>query len=360
MEKARYRTAREKERAMTRKHAAWSLVVCLVLSFIISCAPAQQKPEVNVVWPLPPDEPRVKFVDIFWSSLDLKKQPGVAETIFGAEKVEGFTKPYGIAVDHQSRVYVTDVGRVMVFDLPNKNFFSIGIEPGVGQLRVPIGVAVAPDGRLFVTDVAADRVFIYQNGRYINAIGESGELESPSGLCIDKKNELLYVVDSRKHLVNAYSLSQYKLVRTIGSRGDGDGKFNFPTNIAVDAAGNIYVVDTGNFRVQVFDAEGNFKRAFGKLGDTPGSLARPKGIGLDAEGHIYVADAAFQNFQIFDQEGNILLFVGESGFGPGKFNLPAGLTIDQDDRIYVVDQVPGSFQIFQYLGEKWKSRQQGK
>ncbi len=347
----------KQETVVAKKHAVGAFVVCLALSFIISCAPAQQKPDVNVVWPLPPDEPRVKFVDIFWSSLDLKKQTGVADSIFGAEQVEGFTKPYGIAVDHVGRVYVTDVGKVMVFDLPNKNLFSIGAEPGVGQLRVPIGVAAATDGRLFVTDVAADRVFVYQNGRYANAIGESGELESPSGLCIDETRGLLYVVDSRKHVIMVYSLGQYRLVKTIGSRGNEDGKFNFPTNIAVDPAGNIYVVDTGNFRVQVFDAEGNFKRVFGKLGDAPGSLARPKGIGLDSEGHIYVVDAAFQNFQIFDQEGNILLFVGESGFGPGKFNLPAGLAIDKDDRIYVVDQIPGSFQIFQYLGEKWKSMQ---
>jgi len=345
---------------MAKKHVVWLFVACMALSLIIACAPAQQKPEVNVVWPLPPDEPRVKFVDIFWSSLDLSKQAGVAEAIFGAEQVEGFTKPYGIAVDNMGRVYVTDAGRVMVFDLLNKTFSFIGKDPGVGQLRVPLGIAAASDGRLFVTDVAADRVFVYQNGRYSNALGESGEFESPSGLCIDETRGLLYVVDSRKHVISVYSLTQNKLIRTIGSRGEEEGKFNFPTNIAVDPTGNIYVVDTGNFRVQVFDAEGNFKRAFGKLGDAPGTLARPKGIGLDSEGHIYIADAAFQNFQIFDQEGNILLFVGESGFGPGKFNLPAGLTIDKNDRIYVVDQVPGSFQIFQYLGEKWKSTQQSK
>jgi hypothetical protein len=69
-------------------------------------------------------------------------------------------------------------------------------------------------------------------------------------------------------------------------------------------------------------------------------------------------DTAFQNFQIFDQSGRILLAVGSGGIDPGEFLLPAGITIDDQDRIYVVNQVPGSVQIFQYLGEKWKKKEE--
>jgi DNA-binding beta-propeller fold protein YncE len=329
-----------------------------LLSLIISCTPAYQKPKVDAVWPLPPDEPRVKFVDFFYSTADIGRATGIAETLFGEEQIESFVKPYGVAVDSEGSIYITDVGRVMVFDLKKKTFYILGADPGTGNLKLPIGIATASDGRVFVGDISADRVYVYRNGKYLNSIGQTGELESPSGVALDEQRKLVYVVDSKKHHVNVYSLDDYRLLKTMGSRGVADGDFNFPTNIAMDAEGNLYVVDTGNYRVQIFDPAGKFVRSIGRLGDNPGTLARPKGIAIDSEGHIYVVDAAFDNFQIFDKEGHLLLFVGEGGRGPGKFLLPAGITIDKDDKIYVIDQFPGSLQIFQYLGEKYKKNKQ--
>ena len=68
---------------------------------------------------------------------------------------------------------------------------------------------------------------------------------------------------------------------------------------AVAADGTLYVLDSGNFRVQAFDREGTFLRAFGKAGVNTGNFARPRGIAVDDEGRIYVSDASFNNFQIF-------------------------------------------------------------
>lgn len=331
-----------------------NIMLYILLSLIISCASPYQKPSLELVWPKPPDEPRIKFVDIIVSSLDAGKKAGVAEMLFGEELVERFLKPYGVAVDKEGRIYVTDVGRVMVFDLAKKEFSTLGADPGSGQLRLPIGVAAATDGRLFVADIAADKIYVYRSGRYLTEFGETGEFESPSGLALDERRGLLYVCDSKKHRVSVFSLVDYKLVRRFGQKGEAEGEFNYPTNIAVDADGNSYVVDTANFRVQAFNVGGKFLRTFGKSGDMPGALGRPKGIALDSDGHVYVADAAFSNIQIFDREGALLLYFGSHGLGPGAFQLLAGMTIDSEDRIYVVDQVPGSFQIFQYLGEKYK------
>ncbi|MBI5102232.1 MAG: 6-bladed beta-propeller [Nitrospirae bacterium] len=335
----------------------YSLLIVLPLVFA-SCAPPPEKRKYDLQWPLPPDEPKVKFVDMYETSLDVVKQTGAADVIFGAEQAMNFVKPYGIVSDGAGKVYVSDVGGVVMFDLVNKAFTTIGTDPGVGQLKVPLGLALSSDGRLFVSDVAADKVMIYKNGNFQTSFGDKREFESPSGLAVDEKRGLIYVLDAKMHRISVHSLSTYKLLKTIGKRGEGDGEFNYPTNIALDDKGTIYVVDTGNYRIQTIDPDGTFVKVFGQAGDTPGALGRPKGIAVDSEGHLYVADAAFGNFQIFDKDGKILLFVGEAGSGPGKFQLPAGLAIDKNDMIYVVDQLPGSFQVFQYMSEKWKRAQE--
>jgi DNA-binding beta-propeller fold protein YncE len=344
-----------------KQHAIRVLVAAsfiILISIFHACAPATyERPKIDLVWPLPPDEPRIKFVDIFASSLDFGKSRSFSSALFGEEDVEGFNKPYGVAVDKEGRIYVTDIGRVFVIDLQKKDYELLGTEAGSGRLAIPIGITVAQDGRVFVADTAQDRVFVYSEKKFVTAIGKTGELESPSGVALDEKRGLIYIVDSKKHMVSIYSLKDYSKIRAFGQRGGGPGEFNYPTNITLDKDGKVYVVDTANFRVQIFDPEGKHLKTIGSLGDTPGSLARPKGIGVDSEGHIYVVDTAFQNFQIFDQEGNVLLFVGGAGYGPGKFGLPAGLTIDENDRIYVIDQIPANLQIFQYLGDKAKKTQ---
>jgi DNA-binding beta-propeller fold protein YncE len=110
-------------------------------------------------------------------------------------------------------------------------------------------------------------------------------------------------------------------------------------------------MDSFNFRVQIFDADGKFVSKFGGIGTGFGQFSKPKGIGVDSEGHIYVSDAAFNNVQIFDQEGRLLLFFGEMGRRRGQFWLPAGLAVDAHDRIYVADQYNKRINVYQYLPE---------
>jgi DNA-binding beta-propeller fold protein YncE len=195
-----------------------------------------------------------------------------------------------------------------------------------------------------------NRVFGYApDGSLALAIGRDGEFENPSGLAIDGAAHQLYVADAKKHQVFCYSTQDGHLIRAIGKRGVEHGEFNFPTNLSVDREGRLYVADTLNFRVQVFDRSGTFVKSIGAQGDGPGALNRAKGVGVDSEGHIYIADSSFNNFQIFDGEGQILMFVGSPGTGPGEFLLPAGLFVDSRDRIYVADQGNARVQVFEYL-----------
>jgi DNA-binding beta-propeller fold protein YncE len=311
-----------------------------------------------LVWPLPPEQPRIRYVTTYRGVSDFKvrKMPKWKTLLLGAEDPtarpsDELVKPYGVAVSRLGRVYVADTvaRRVFVFDPEAKGVSFVG-ETGLGKLTKPVGVAVDGEGKVFVADATMNRVFGYDlAGQLAIAIGREGELESPSGLTVDRERNLLYVADAKKHYVLCYSTKDGSAVRTIGHRGGGPGEFNFPTNLTVGGNGRLYVADTLNFRIQVFDHDGGFLAEFGAQGDTPGTFNRPKGVGVDSEDHIYVADSSFNNFQIFDAAGQLLLYVGSGGSQPGEFFLPAGLCIDDRDRIYVADQGNARVQVFEYL-----------
>ncbi|MEQ1897703.1 MAG: 6-bladed beta-propeller [Vicinamibacterales bacterium] len=312
-----------------------------------------------LTWPLPPEQPRIRYVTSYRGADDFKlvKKPSkLMVALLGAKDqatpgADRLVKPYGVAVAPNGRIYIADTAarRVYALDPEAKTVAFLG-DSGAGKLAKPIGVAVDSRGVVFVADATLKRVFGYgADGRLVIAIGHEGELENPSGLAVDRTRQLLFVADAAKHQILSYSTVDGAPRATVGKRGSEPGEFNFPTNLAVDRDGTLYVADTLNFRIQAFDAAGAFVREFGTLGDSPGNLNRPKGIGVDSAGHIYVVDASFNNFQIFDKEGHLLLFVGAHGSNPGEFFLPAGLFIDERDRVYVADQGNARVQVFQYI-----------
>ena len=187
----------------------------------------------------------------------------------------------------------------------------------------------------------------------------------PAGLAVDNENRFLYVADSERDQVLVYDADTFKFLRAIGKpSGKHDltepGSFSRPTNVAVDKDGNLYVADTFNNRIEIFDADGEFIRAFGKAGDGPGYFARPKGVGVDADGHVWVADAVQDRVQVFTPEGRLLIYIGGHGMLPGEFSTMAGLTFDNKNRLYTTEQYPGRLQIFRYITDEEAKAEQAK
>lgn len=323
---------------------------------------ALQAPPASVanelVWPLPPDPPRVRFVAAYSGEADFKKKAGgFKRLLLGPEppSAVALKKPYGVAASDDGRIYVTDTGSatVFAFDPARREVRQLGVEGRV-HFRVPTGIAVDGAGRVFVADSGLAAIYCFDAaGKPVMSLGGK-ELQSPAGLAIDRARHRLYAADSRGHRILSWDIDSGRFVAAWGTRGGGDGQFNYPTNLAVDKAGRVYVTDTGNFRVAILDADGRFVRAFGDAGDAMGHFHRPKGIGVDSAGHVYVSDAAFNNYQIFDDTGQLLLWIGGTGRDPGTFWLPAGLYVDAKDRVYVVDQANARVQVFQYLGSSAK------
>jgi sugar lactone lactonase YvrE len=189
---------------------------------------------------------------------------------------------------------------------------------------------------------------------------------SPGGLALDRENRLLYVADVELDQVLVYDADTLKLLRKIGTTGHKHelttpGDFAKPTGLAVDKDGNLYVADTLNDRIEVFDADGQFIRTFGKNGDGPGYFGRPKGVAIDGDGHIWVADGMQDRIQVFNREWQLLIVLGGHGLLPGQFQGLASITIDKKNRVFTSEIFPGRVQQFRYVtdAEAEKQRRAG-
>ena len=234
---------------------------------------------------------------------------------------------------------------IKVFDIPSGKFFTIG-EEEPGQLAKPLGLDVDRAGRLYVADATLKMIMIYdRDGKFLRKIGGKELFDRISSVTVDPVGRQIYVVDiggvkSENHRIRVFETATGRHVMDIGKRGDGPGEFNLPRDMAIGNEGRLYVVDGGNFRVQIFNADGTYRDSFGSVGRQLGNFARPKEIATDPDGNVYVADAAFGNFQIFNPDGELLMFIGnrsEQG-GPAKYILPSGIAVDQDGRVFFVDQ----------------------
>jgi len=328
-------------------------VLILGGTFLLGCS--QKKVPIDIVWPFPPEPPRIRYIRPIRASSDVErgsKQEMLVNLLLGGQrKIYLIKKPYGVHVDPFGRLLVADTGwgKVLVFDLKNNKFNFMGEGPA-GQLSKPACIATDQDGTIYVSDLILHRVFIYDRDfQFKRGLGSSTTFKQPVGIAIDRTRRRVYVVDLLKHQVVIFDTDGRK-VGTIGKRGGGNGEFNYPSNIAVAANGDVYVTDTFNFRVQRFDASGKYLGQWGKAGDLPGMFARPKGVALDHEGHVYVVDTTFQNVQVFTPDGKLLLFFGGAGRDLGQFYLPAGIDITPEGAIYVADQLNRRIDVLKYLG----------
>jgi len=123
----------------------------------------------------------------------------------------------------------------------------------------------------------------------------------------------------------------------VATYGSGDGQFNEPYAVATDGAGDLYVADFGNNRIQKFNSDGAFLTKWGSAGTANGQFDNPQGIATDNAGNVYVSDTGNHRIQKFTADGTFLAKWGSAGTGNGQFNDPTGLATDASANVYVAD-----------------------
>ena len=177
-------------------------------------------------------------------------------------------------------------------------------------------LAVAPDGTLYVTDTANHRVWhVTPQGEVLAMWGVygvgPGQFNEPWGIAL-AGDGTVYVADTWNHRVQKFDahgqyLGSWGTLAQV-NLGDPVGQYVFygPRGIDVSSSGEVYVTDTGNKRVVVFDAAGIFLREFGGSGANPGQMNEPVGIAVGAAGTVFVADTWNQRVQVLTGEGIFL------------------------------------------------------
>jgi len=144
-----------------------------------------------------------------------------------------------------------------------------------------------------------------------------------------------------------------------GESGSGDGLFKGIRGVAVNPGGSVYVLDSGNNRVQEFNFRGGFQKKWGSAGSGDGEFNGPSGIAVDKDnGNIFVADTGNSRVEKFDRNGKFLKTWGSSGGGDNQFSNAAAIAVGPDHSVYVVDSIDHVVKKFSEFGDfrvKWKT-----
>jgi len=180
-----------------------------------------------------------------------------------------------------------------------------------------------------------------------------GQFVNPRAMALSPQGQV-YVADSGNHRIQIFDQSGTFLKSWDVPAGNASGQVGDEMwGIAVSSDGKVYISDTWNHRVEIFDEDGNFIGEFGAFADAqgdaqafPGSFWGPRDIVLDSDGNVFVADTGNKRIQKFTADGKFLGSWGGSGIEPGHFEEPTGLAIDTSGNIYVADAWNQRVQVF--------------
>ena len=227
-----------------------------------------------------------------------------------------------------------------------------------GELLYPQGIFVNDSGEIFVVDQGNSRIQVFdKSGKFLRMFGGKKYLYRP--LCVaELKNGNIIVTDSYNQATTGSGIAIFskegKFIKKIISFGkDSSDGFNAPTGVAVDDEGNVFISDTGNNRVVVFDKDLNFVKQIGN-----GVLSSPTGIAVDNK-YIYVSDFGNNRIAIFSKTSDKLVnsitrftLRRNVGFNAPLYKTfsfepnPMGIAVDGNGNIYFIDAKEKAILIF--------------
>jgi trimeric autotransporter adhesin len=307
----------------------------------------------------------------------------------GAATAAALNYPVGVAVDNEGNLYIADQRNNRIRKVTTAGIISTVAGKGgdgfsgdggpatAAQLYGPGGVAVDSSGYLYIADEGNNRVRIVTAAGVISTVAGNGipgfggdggaataaQLNLPSSVAVDNAGNL-YIADQRNNRIRKATTAG--IISTVAGEGgngfSGDGGpataavLNYPVNVAIDNAGNLYIADSENNRIRgvttagiISTAAGNGSIGFsGDGGEATAALLNiPWGVTIDNAGNLYFSDSGNARIRKVTPAGVISTVAGDgvSGFGgdggpatAAQMRNPKGVTVDSEGNLYIADE----------------------
>ena len=301
------------------------------------------------------------------SSQGLANDPGTAAR---------FYNPSATAVDSSGIVYVADTANHCIRRITSAGLVttfagdgSPGAKDGSGsnaQFNSPSAIVITSAGVLYVSDAGNHRIrritstgvvstFAGSTSGFQDGIGTNAQFDSPQGIVVDSLGNV-FVADANNHririITSAGQVSTFAGQAASGITNDSgaSARFNTPTGLAIDSAGNLYVADKNNHRIRKVTPQASVSTLAGSTAgftDNTGTAAQfssPVGIAVDSTGTVYVADTGNHRIRTVSSSGVVTTFVGLSSSGnangtpsQAQFSSPYSITVGTTGVFYVAD-----------------------
>jgi DNA-binding beta-propeller fold protein YncE len=224
------------------------------------------------------------------------------------------------------------------------------------KIGKPVGVSVGPDGNVYIPDTHYHRVVVYSpDGRLLRQWGEEGkgpgQFIYPTDIAWDSKGRLFVSEYGDNDRVQVFdpAANPPKLLYQFGRFGNGDGEFSRPQSMVIDKDDTVYITDACNHRLVVFKSDGTWLRNMGAVGSGPGQFRFPYGLDQDHEGRLIVCEFGNNRVQMIDKKtGRGLGTWGSGGREPGQLAYPWSVAVDKRDRVITVDAGNNRVQVFEF------------
>ncbi len=254
--------------------------------------------------------------------------------------ITGINMPRGIAVCTNNDIVVVESGsnRVTIFNKTDEKVRSLGNEQNECQFMSPHGLAVTVNGHVLVTDNhRLQKLTVY--GKRLKSVGSgapgNGQLEfnSPRGVTVHPITGQIFVADTKNNRIQVFN-DKLTFSHTIVVAGRM--QFELPHDVALDNDGFLYIPEWSQGRIMKLTCNGKLVRTFGTHGTDAGELSFPSSLVI-GNNLVYVTERGNDRVSIFDTNGKFVHCFGKTGRGEGEFYGPRGITMDRLGNLYISD-----------------------
>ncbi len=250
-----------------------------------------------------------------------------------------------IASSRSGTVAVEDYNRGVFFRL-NLKTGRMNVIRGAGDIidDEVSDIYIARDHSFYVTDIEGRRALHFApDGKLLKIYKHPPNIFRPIAITVDEERKEVLVADETYSHIVAFDMEKAEPIYGMGDRGNGPGKFRIITDMIAIPDGFL-VSDRIELRVQVLDRAGNYIADFGRA-----DLMFPTALAMDKFGRVYVADKSDSTIKVY-KAGKLIETIGRNGYGPMEFRYISDMKIHRD-QLYVVDNLNGRIQVFDILPE---------